>query len=281
MSRSLAALFVMLASMRSPANAATLDGTFALQSGSARTTARLEVEPGSSALARRLTIATFARGARPPIVRYDVDMTKLLHLVIVSDDFRTFLHVHPVLGGDGRFRIEQSFPRAALYHVYADTMPHGLGQQVFRFDVPIGTGVLAPERDARPSGTSVAIDGYDVVLSSTHLRAGGESQLGVRVLRNGRLASGMQTYLGAAAHAVFLNARDLTYVHVHPLPAGAHGGDMNMSMPGMSMSDTTMGTASPDMRLHVAIREPGTYALWLQFRAGGDVHVARFVVSAR
>jgi len=54
-------------------------------------------------------------------------------------------------------------------------------------------------------------------------------------------------------------------------------------MPGMSMSATPMpdaATLPADMLLHVAVREPGRYKLWLQFRGGGRLHVAQFVLVA-
>jgi len=126
-----------------------------------------------------------------------------------------------------------------------------------------------------------------VTLSGTDFRAGGESKLTVRITRDGRLARDMETYLGAAAHAVFLDAKDLTYVHVHPLPADVVDDDMPMAMTMPMEHDTcTSGIAmppmhaSPTMLLHVGVGEPGPYELWLQFRAGGRLYVAPFVVTA-
>ena len=66
-------------------------------------------------------------GSTEGIRAYRVDMTKLLHMIIVSDDFRTFLHVHPILQADGHFLLDQKFPSPALYHIYADAEPEGFG----------------------------------------------------------------------------------------------------------------------------------------------------------
>ena len=61
-----------------------------------------------------------------------------------------------------------------------------------------------------------------------------------------------------------------------------HG--MDMSMPGMagmempSLPDSA--SVSPDMALHVTVREAGTYKLWLQFRGGATLYVAPFVLTA-
>jgi len=48
---------------------------------------------------------------RGTIRQYTVEMTKRLHMIIVSDDFTHFLHIHPVLGADGHFTIDAPFRR--------------------------------------------------------------------------------------------------------------------------------------------------------------------------
>jgi hypothetical protein len=217
-----------------------------------------------------------------------------LHVIVVSDDFKQFLHIHPVLGPDGHFTIEQTFPEAALYHIYADGEPQGIGQQVFRFDIGIGGKVAAATRTLVPTGTKVVSGPYTVELSTTTIAAGKDAPIAVHILRAGKPATDLHPYLGALAHAVFLNARDLTYVHVHPMPLGSDsmgsmpGMDMS-SMPGMSGMDMSgmdmkplpdSATSSPDMRLHLVLRERGTYKLWLQFRGGTSVYVAPFVITA-
>src|SRR5579872_6665683 len=103
-----------------------LQGTFALQEGTAKTKAYLQASTGANSLTRQLDIWMTPLASADPILHYSVDMTKLLHLIIVSDDLEQFLHVHPALGGDGRFQIVQRFPVAALYHVYADGTPAGI-----------------------------------------------------------------------------------------------------------------------------------------------------------
>jgi hypothetical protein len=128
-----------------------------------------------------------------------------------------------------------------------------------------------------------------VTLSATTVSAGRETDVTVHVLHDGQPARDLHPYLGALAHAVFLNARDLTYVHVHPAPLGAAGasamGGMNMGdMTGMGGMDMTplpdTASSSPDMLLRVMLREPGTSKLWLQFRGGTELYVAAFVITA-
>ena len=72
-----------------------------------------------------------------------------------------------------------------------------------------------------------------------------------------------------------------------PLAAGGGGphdmGVMNVSA--AAQHDMTMAqlpssaTSSPNMALHVALREPGIYKLWLQFKGGNELYVAPFVIT--
>lgn len=271
--------------------APAIAGVFALQGGTQKANGHLAVSAiQGHPLERELNSWMTRNGSATPIRSYETDMTKLLHGVIVSDDFTTFLHVHPLFSKNGHFTLEQRFPRPALYHVYADGEPLGIGQQVFRFDLNVGSPRKKnAARELMPTG-SVAIAGpYTVTLSSLRLSTHGETMLRLRITRGGKLARDLHPYLGTLGHAVFLNGKDLTYVHVHPMALGAESASSPMS-PNATMpsKDMQMGApplasnavTSPSMLLHVAVREAGTYKLWFQFRGGDALRVASFVLTA-
>jgi hypothetical protein len=263
-------------------------GTFALQGATPRAAAYL-VAPqiGKNPLYRRLDTWMTPIGSSTAIRSYQIDMTKYLHMIAISDDLRTFLHIHPMLGADGHFLLDQAFPTPALYHIYIDARPEKLGQQVFRFDVDLGQPRGLPKRDLSQSGTVSTAGPYTVSISSNSLSTQSESRVVVHVLRNGTPASDLHPYLGALAHAVFINSDDLSYVHAHPLPLlapGANGGSTvatNSGDKAMPPPLPSTMVSSPNMLLHVALREPGTYKLWLQFRGGSELYVAPFVLTAR
>ena len=211
--------------------AAVISGIFAIPAATPKTTASLTLAT-ESPLAARVDIALAHDGTT--LKNYDTDMTKKLHMIVISDDFSEFLHVHPTLARDGHFAIDLRVPKPGHYHIYADCVPHGIGKQVFRFDVAFGDAAASAPQ-LRPTGRVAKAGPYTVTLDSTNLAAGAMTMLTVRIAKGGKPARDLQPYLGAMAHAVFIETSDLAYVHVHPMPLSAMGGMSSMrGMSGMS-----------------------------------------------
>jgi hypothetical protein len=260
-----------------------IPGTFALQSRTASAMGYLLApQIGNNSLHRHLDVWMTPIGSAAAIRSYRIDMTKLLHMIIVSDDFSTFLHVHPILQPDGHFLLEQEFPSPGLYHVYADAEPQGFGHQVFRFDLDLG-GSTRATRDLSERGTISRTGPYVVRISTDKLSTQMPTRLVVHILEGGIPAADLHPYLGALAHAVFLNAGNLTYVHAHPMPLSAQHSLRGSASTGETVMKPLPASSisSPDMQLNVKLQQPGIYKLWLQFRGGTQLYVAPFIVTAR
>ncbi len=252
-------------------------GIFALLGGTPKIASKFWVEPGAASSAT-LKIQQFQLTGGAPILRYDVEMQKLIHLIIVRDDFGTFAHVHPAFSGaTGTFSETLTTSPNHRYYAYVDTTPRGIGQQVFRFTLD-STGPLATPRPAPspPFLPSVVAGPYQVTLDRTQLAANQAQTLALTVFQGRRLAADLRTYLGAAAHAVFINTSTLVYVHVHPMVLGSRDMDTAGSMESMSRA------AGPRMQMKLPPLPAGTYRLWVQFRGReGEVFIAPFTLLAQ
>ena len=250
-------------------------GVFALLGGTPKIVSTFWAEHATG-LTATLTIRQFALDGKTPILDYDVDMQKLMHLIVVRDDFATFAHLHPEFDTtSGTF--SQPFTKAPnhRYYVYADTAPRAIGQQVFRFtiqsDGPLAT-LPAIGSASEPSATAGP---YAVRLSRTALPANRPEILKITIREKGVPAHDLGTYLGAAAHAVFINTSTLSYVHLHPTVRGPANTDSNMDM-------DMNGPAGPFMQMAMPALPSGTYKLWIQFSgANGNVYTAPFTILAR
>lgn len=265
--------------------AAALIGTYqghdVLITGTAPMAASLTAtaEPGG---VTHLDLAMSSGGTT--LTAYDLNMTKRLHLIFVSDDLRTFRHLHPVLHPDGRFTLDVAPAPPGLYHIYIDGDPHGFGRQVFRFDVPIGGGVAAPARVLHRAGTVSKVGPYEVRLDTTQVAAGRITTLHVTILKNGIPATDLHPYLGGMAHGVFIGTTDLAYMHTHGMSAqmlaasdAADCGDSMMaSMPPLPANATIPNA----FVIQVLAPRPETYNLWLQFTGGPTLYTAPFQITA-
>jgi hypothetical protein len=250
-------------------------GVFALLGGSPKILSKFWAEHAAG-LSATLTIRQFALDGKRPVLNYDTDMQKLMHLVVVRDDFATFAHLHPAFdAATGIFWQPFTKDPNHRYYIYADTTPHGIGQQVFRFTLE-SDGTVAPIHPPSTASAPAAADGpYEVTLNRTTLPANRPKNVNLTILEDGRPAQDLGTYLGAAAHAVFINTSTLEYVHLHPMVRGAAGANQGAEM-------DMGGSAGPFLQMRTPALPPGTYKLWVQFSdANGKVYTVAFTMLAR
>lgn len=213
---------------------------------------------------------------------YDVDMTKLLHMIVVSDDLTDFQHIHPVLHPDGHFTIDFHTAHRGLYHVYIDGMPHSYGRQVFRFDIPVGSAAPAAARHLNASGSSSRVGPYVVTLDPVHVPFGEIVTIEVHITKDGKPAGDLHPYLGTMAHGVFVGVKDLAYMHAHAMNekmldlAGTDCGDaMMMAMPPLPPQSIIPSSFAFD----ILAPSGQDYDFWLQFRGGKTLYTAPFLIT--
>src|SRR5215813_11875315 len=60
-----------------------------------------------------------------PVTEFNLTHDMPFHLFVVSQDFESFQHIHPVKQPDGSFTIETFLPKAGYYKIFCDLFPVG------------------------------------------------------------------------------------------------------------------------------------------------------------
>lgn len=220
----------------------------------------LALDATSLAPGRRTLTFRILDAAGAPVTGYDTVHEKELHLIAVRRDGDGFQHVHPTLDADGRWSVPLQLTPGA-WRVFADFTPSGGDPVVLGADLAVPGAVSAPSEP--PVRRVAVVDGYRVELGGD-LAADAPNPLTFTVTRGGRPVTDLQSYLGAFGHLVVLREGDLGYLHAHPGVEAAPG--------------ETSGSAEVDFEVQAP--SPGRYRLYLDFRHGGVVRTATFVLEA-
>lgn len=192
-------------------------------------------------------------------VALDVEHTKKIHLIVVSEDLSWFDHIHPELNADGTYSVKEKFPAAGKYTLFADYKPSGANHTVDVLNVAVSGTAPAAKKYGADKLTGDGGDGFSVSLSPE----GGKFLTNMPMHINGvTMQNGkevdvntLEDYLGAKAHMVVVSLADKKYLHVHP---SVEGGKFD---------------------LHTTFDKPGVYRGWIQYQSKGKVHTSDFVFN--
>ncbi len=200
-----------------------------------------------------------------PLLDFEVEHTKELHLIVVRRDLTGFQHLHPTMDGGGTWSTPLRLPDAGNYRVFADFKTADTNYTLAS-DLAVDGDVDWDELP--PQGTETTTDsGYDVGIEGAAATAGEEATLSFNVIRDGELVE-VEPYLGADGHLVALREGDLAYLHVHPLEGDGDGDHDGHG------AETT--TSREPISFATEFPTAGRYRLFLQFKHEGAVHTAAF-----
>jgi hypothetical protein len=246
--------------------------------------ARLRTEPEHLTAGTPATVRFFLSDAEgKPLQGLTLMHERYLHVVIVSQDFRVFAHIHPrdferltpeVLNS-GRFFVRYTFPRAGRYIIGLDFAVKGRpASRHFVISVAGEPKMAALKKDFSREKRS---GGLDVTFSTTpeRLTANKEAVLSYVFEKDGKPVTDLRPWLGAPMHVAIVSSDLKNLLHVHGEVSGmvAHSHDedhMHMHIP---------PKFGPKIEVPVVFPAKGLYEVFGQAGHEGKVILTRFMVE--
>ena len=203
---------------------------------------------------------------------------KPMHLIAVSKDLSQFQHIHPVVGTDGVYSVEATFPAAGTEVLFDEFAPNG--QNVLdRRELNVGqasesSASLTPDLSPKTEGDLTAS-----LLAPETIKAGEDERFTLQVTRDGQPVTDLEPYLGAAAHVAIVSSDTRDFAHTHGEASEADKGHEGMEdMESMGSSSSTFG---PEVSFHHTFPRSGLYKLWVQFGYQGSVITVPYEVEVQ
>jgi len=196
-----------------------------------------------------------------PLTSYLTELTKDMHVYVVSTDLSVYRHVHPTMAADGTWSGNLTVPRDGTYRLIAEFTAKddgGNGDQLV-LGVERTVGKATPATPLPPVSTTATADGVTLDVLS-ELKVGQENQMTLGLSRDGKPAS-LGTYLGVYAHVSAFNAETGELVHMHPL----------------GTPETADGRST--LTFHTGFKIAGDYRMFVQTRVSGVVRTIPVTVS--
>jgi hypothetical protein len=222
-----------------------------------------------------------------PINNFQIQHEKLMHLILVSSDLKSFQHVHPTYLGKGKFQITATFPADGQYTAFMDYVPKGSTQRVDVATLKVGKAVASETFPGADSSLSKTFGDLNITLliDPKTIRSEQATAVSFQIKdATGKPIEDLQPYLGAMGHLVIIKASPVltaaSYLHAHPK---GHNHGSGMEMGGMNMGEKSeMGGMKMETPGQVTFEAhfpgSGTYRLWGQFQRAGKVFTADFTI---
>jgi hypothetical protein len=214
----------------------------------------------ADARARNLTLRVTDAATSAAVRDFERVHEYPLHLFVVSEDFRDFHHVHPVMDARGGWTVPWRAPTRGRYWVYGDFLPVGGAPQMLQRMIAVDTSSRRNGRDDAADAAKSPLIGA-LSTSTPTLRTGDEARITIALTdaKSGAPVDDLQPYLGAWGHLFVLHEGRDEALHAHP-----------------DSASTTPG--GPSVAFDVLFPRPGTYHLWMQVQRRGAIVTLPFVV---
>lgn len=239
-----------------------------------------------------------------PLTGIEISHERILHIIIVSEDFLIFSHIHPEDLGDvlpenlekAVFNVAYAFPKAGRYHLLLDFKHEG--HEISKMTFLDVAGKIRPAIILKDLTREKTFDGYQVSLTSDQKKiiSGEEIHFKYHVKKDDRDINNMTLYLGAPMHLAIFSLDFSYFLHTHgTLPtaglqlnfiksAFAHE-EEPIKLPAKPVTEDQEKKSDlplafgPDIEAHITFPWPGLYVIFGEFKHQGKVIVSSFLVE--
>ncbi len=261
-------------------------GQHAHSTGDADVVVNLETRPAEIQAGIPATIVFLIKDSEgKPVQDLTITHDRLLHVVMASEDFSVFAHIHPEDFGPitpemrnaARYSVRYTFPKAGRYLVAVDS---AVRDRSFSRHFIIGVkGEPKMGSLQKDFSRKKKFGDYTVTFTSTPERivAGKEITINYAIQKDGEPVTDLQPYLAAPMHLAVISEDLKDFIHVHgELPGAAaehsQGGHMHMGVP---------ARFGPEIRAHIVFPKKGVYQIFSEVQHQGRVIAAGFMVEVQ
>ena len=206
---------------------------------------------------------------------------KLIHAVIISEDFSDFSHEHPVEMQKGVFKLDHTFAGGGKYLIGAD---YATKEGTFskKFIVQVNGNMNGTAK--KDFSMQKNFDGYDVGFAAPNISAGKDQVIKYHIKKDGKPVRDLQPYLAAAMHVAIVKEDMSEFIHTHGEVAQEDEMKdmMGEGMHGMSAMNHAIPAAfGPDVEAHITFPSTGIYHIFGEFKHNGKVIVTSFMVEVK
>jgi Cu+-exporting ATPase len=213
--------------------------------------------------------------------------TKLMHLLVVNENFSFYRHSHPEGINEGLYTFTVTFPAGGLYRIYNEIELKSGEKLLYRHDLAVSG---QPSAVGNNSSQLVKQFGdLKVTLSLPgELKVGQTARLDFRFEKNGQPFKELESYLGEPSHMIVIRQDGSVFRHLHghthnatpkPMTQTTHMGNMN--------EDIEKGHADPNARYGPTITydlqfaQAGEYKIWAEFQYQGKAIVFDYTLQVK
>lgn len=216
-----------------------------------------------------------------PVQDLAITHDRILHIIIISEDFSVFSHIHPEDFGSttpdmkkqARFPIRYTFTKAGKYLIAVDgAVKDTHFSKLLSLNVSGEPTMGAMKKDF---SREKKFNGYQVTLTSLpqHLRAGQEAHLTYSIKKDGKPVTELEPYLAAPMHIAIVSSDLKNFIHAHgevPGTSSTHHHDAHGAVP---------HHFGPTIEAHVVFPAKGLYQIFSEVKHQGKVLVSEFTVE--